>query len=58
MAMAVSSEDEIDRWLERGGRFFKAVARNPVVRGELIAVRYVTNARAHGRCIQYGPLSK
>lgn len=36
MAMAIS-EDEVDRWLERGGKFFKAVARNPVVRGALFS---------------------
>lgn len=36
MAMVIS-EDEIDRWLERGGKFFKAVARNPVVRGALFS---------------------
>jgi hypothetical protein len=27
----------IDRWIERGGKFFKTVARNPVVRGTLLA---------------------
>ena len=31
------SETQIDRWLERGGKFFKTVARNPVVRGALLA---------------------
>lgn len=30
-------DDEIDLWLERGGKFFKAVARNPVVRAALLA---------------------
>ena len=30
-------EDDIDRWLERGGKFFKTVARNPVVRAALLA---------------------
>jgi hypothetical protein len=34
--MAIT-EEEIDRWLERGGKFFKAVARNPMVRGALLA---------------------
>ena len=33
----VIGEDEIDRWLERGGKFFKTVARNPVVRAALHA---------------------
>ncbi len=36
MAMEMT-EVQIDRWLERGGKFFKAVARNPVVRGTLRA---------------------
>lgn len=31
------TEKQIDRWLERGGKFFKTVARNPVVRGALLA---------------------
>ncbi len=31
------NEAQIDRWLERGGKFFKSVARNPVVRGALRA---------------------
>jgi hypothetical protein len=31
------SEAQIDRWLERGGKFFKTVSRNPVVRGALLA---------------------
>jgi hypothetical protein len=31
------SENHIDRWLERGGKFFKTVSRNPVVRGALLA---------------------
>jgi hypothetical protein len=31
------SEDDIDRWLERGGKFFKTTARNPVVRAALRA---------------------
>jgi len=31
------TEVQIDRWLERGGKFFKTVARNPVVRGALLA---------------------
>jgi len=31
------TETQIDRWLERGGKFFKTVARNPVVRGALLA---------------------
>jgi len=31
------NEAQIDPWLERGGRFFKSVARNPVVRGTLRA---------------------
>jgi len=31
------TEGLIDRWLERGGKFFKSVARNPVVRGTLRA---------------------
>lgn len=31
------TEAQIDRWLERGGKFFKSVARNAVVRGTLRA---------------------
>jgi hypothetical protein len=31
------SEAQIDRFLERGGKFFKTVSRNPVVRGALLA---------------------
>ena len=31
------NEREIERWLDRGSRFFKTVARNRVVRGELLA---------------------
>jgi hypothetical protein len=31
------TEAQLDRWLERGGKFFKTVARNPVVRGALLA---------------------
>jgi hypothetical protein len=31
------TEVQIDRWLERGEKFFKAVARNPVVRSALLA---------------------
>jgi hypothetical protein len=31
------TETQIDRWLERGGKFFKTVSRNPVVRGALLA---------------------
>jgi len=30
-------EAQIDRWLERGGKFFRTVARNPVVRSTLVA---------------------
>lgn len=30
------SEAQIDRWLERGSKFFKTVTRNPVVRAELL----------------------
>jgi len=30
------TEAQIDRWLERGGKFLKTVARNPVVRGALL----------------------
>jgi hypothetical protein len=29
------SDDEMDRWLERGGKLFKTLARNPMVRGTL-----------------------
>jgi hypothetical protein len=36
------TETQIDRWLERGGKFFKTVARNPVVRGALL-VRGLTD---------------
>jgi hypothetical protein len=36
------NEVQIERWLDRGSRFFKTVARNPVVRGELFA-RGLTN---------------
>jgi hypothetical protein len=32
-----TTEIQIDRWLERGGKFFKTVSRNPVVRAALIA---------------------
>jgi hypothetical protein len=31
------TEIQIDRWLERGTKFFKTVSRNPVVRGALLA---------------------
>jgi hypothetical protein len=31
------TEVQIDRWLERGTKFFKTVARNPVVRGALLS---------------------
>ena len=31
------TEIKIDRWLERGTRFFKTVSRNPVVRGALLS---------------------
>jgi hypothetical protein len=31
------TESHIDRWLERGSKFFKTVARNPVVRAALLA---------------------
>lgn len=31
------NESEIDRWLERGGKFFKTVASNPVVRAALLS---------------------
>jgi hypothetical protein len=31
------NEGQIDRWLERGGKFFKTVSRNPVVRDTLLA---------------------
>lgn len=31
------TETQIDRWLERGGKFFKTVSRNPVVRAALLA---------------------
>ena len=31
------TEVQIDRWLERGSKFFKTCARNPVVRGALLA---------------------
>ena len=27
----------VDRWLDRGNRFFRAITRNPVVRGQLLA---------------------
>ena len=30
------SEEQIDRWLERASKFFKTVARNPVVRAALL----------------------
>ena len=36
------NEGQIDRWLERGGKFFKTVARNAVVRDTLLA-RGLTN---------------
>lgn len=31
------NENQIERWLDRGSRFFKTVARNPVMRGALLA---------------------
>jgi hypothetical protein len=31
------TEQEIDQWPERGGKFFKTLARNPVVRAALLA---------------------
>lgn len=31
------TEGQIDRWLERGTKFFKTVSRNPVVRGALLS---------------------
>jgi hypothetical protein len=31
------TEVQIDRWLERGTKFFKTVPRNPVVRGALLS---------------------
>lgn len=31
------TEAQIDRWLTRGNKFFRAVSRNPVVRGALLA---------------------
>lgn len=31
------TEIQIERWLERGSKFFKTVSRNPVVRGALLA---------------------
>ena len=31
------TEQVIDRWLERGTKFFKTVSRNPVVRSALLA---------------------
>lgn len=31
------TEVQIDRWLERGTKFFKTVSRNPVVRGALLS---------------------
>ncbi|HEY5962355.1 MAG TPA: hypothetical protein VIV60_37620 [Polyangiaceae bacterium] len=37
MALMDITEAQIDRWLERGRKFFKTVARNPVVRGTLSA---------------------
>jgi hypothetical protein len=42
------NEDEIGRWLDRGSRFFKTVARNPVVRGELLARGLTDEELAHG----------
>lgn len=38
----------IDRWLERGGKFFKTVARNPVVRGTLTARGLTDDELKHG----------
>ena len=31
------NEVQIERWLDRGSKFFKTVSRNPVVRGALLA---------------------
>jgi hypothetical protein len=31
------NERQIEVWMERGGRFFKATSRNPVIRGELLS---------------------
>ena len=42
------TEIQIDRWLERGGKFFKTVSRNPVVRGELLARGLTDEERASG----------
>ncbi len=42
------TESMIDRWLERGGKFFKSVARNPVVRGTLRARGLTDEELGHG----------
>lgn len=42
------TEIQIDRWLERGGKFFKAVSRNPVVRGTLLSRGLTDEELAHG----------
>ena len=42
------NEAQIDRWLERGGKFFKSVARNPVVRGTLRARGLTDEELKHG----------
>jgi len=45
--MAIS-EREIDRWLERGSKFFKAVARNSAVREALSARGLIDEELEHG----------
>ncbi|HEY5958894.1 MAG TPA: hypothetical protein VIV60_20175, partial [Polyangiaceae bacterium] len=42
------TEVQIDRWLERGTKFFKTVARNPVVRGALLSRGLTDDELAQG----------
>ncbi len=42
------NEAQIDRWLERGGKFFKSVARNPVIRGTMLARGLTDDELKHG----------